>query len=187
MQKRYFDWWYNDAPDPELDAAIEDMDDAVFARFQEALEHFGIADGTMGPAEWEQLFADTQKNLEDNLAKKPYKIEVDPEVPDNAADIISAKIGVVRIQTVLAGKSSILAAALAAHSHANGIWNVPTDNYLAFLHAGERVMPAREVSNRSYSSNLYVEKMIMNNGTDAEGLAGAMAARQRRTMRGFGQ
>lgn len=187
MQQRYLDWWYKDAPDPELDAAIENMDDAVFTRFQEALENFGIADGSMGPVEWDQLFADVQKNLEDNLAKTPYKIEVDPQVPENAGEIIAAQIGTVKIQTVLSGVSSFLSAALAAHSHANGIWNVPSDNYLAFLHAGERVVPAREISNRSYNSNLYVEKMIMNNNQDAEGLAGAMAARQRRTMRGFGQ
>ena len=71
--------------------------------------------------------------------------------------------------------------------HANGIWSVPNDNYLAVLHRGERVMPAREVgSSRNFSSNLYVESMYMNNGTDAAGLASAMAAAQRRTMNGFG-
>ena len=39
---------------------------------------------------------------------------------------------------------------------------------------------------RSFNSNLYVESMYMNNGTDADGLAAAMAAAQRRTMNGFG-
>ena len=62
-----------------------------------------------------------------------------------------------------------------------------SDGYPAILHKGERVVPAREVNNsRSYSSNLYVESMIMNNGTDAEGLAAAMAAAQRRAANGFG-
>ncbi len=41
-------------------------------------------------------------------------------------------------------------------------------------------------SGNSVSSNLYVESMYMNNGTDAEGLAAAMAAAQRRTQAGFG-
>jgi hypothetical protein len=70
---------------------------------------------------------------------------------------------------------------------ANGLWSVPWDGYPAILHKGERVVPAREVgSSRNFSSNLYVESMIMNNGTDAEGLAAAMAAAQRRTMSGYG-
>jgi hypothetical protein len=58
---------------------------------------------------------------------------------------------------------------------------------MAELHRGERVVPAREVAaSRNYSSNLYVESMYMNNGQDAEGLAAAMAAVQRRTMSGYG-
>lgn len=69
--------------------------------------------------------------------------------------------------------------------HANGLAYVP-NNGLYRLHRGEQVLPAREVASRSYSSNLYVESMYMNNGTDAEGLASAMAAAQRRTMSGYG-
>ena len=70
--------------------------------------------------------------------------------------------------------------------HANGLSYVPYDGYLARLHKGERVMTAREVSSRSYNSNLYVESMYMNGGTDAAGLAAAMAAAQRRQMSGYG-
>ena len=65
---------------------------------------------------------------------------------------------------------------------------MPFNGYPAILHKGERVVPARQVEaeSRSYNSNLYVESMYMNNGADAEGLAAAMAAAQRRTMAGFG-
>ena len=69
---------------------------------------------------------------------------------------------------------------------ANGLWSVPFDNYPALLHRGERVVPAREVSSRSYNSNLYVEKMYMSNGVDAQGLADAMAAANRRTVNSYG-
>ena len=70
---------------------------------------------------------------------------------------------------------------------ANGMAYVPYDGYLASLHRGERIVPAREnMSANNYNSNLYVESMIMNNGTDAAGLAASMAAAQRRTMTGFG-
>ena len=64
---------------------------------------------------------------------------------------------------------------------------MPFDGYAAILHKGERVVPAREAGgSRNFSSNLYVESMYMNSGTDAEGLAAAIAAANRRTMRGFG-
>ena len=69
--------------------------------------------------------------------------------------------------------------------YANGIAYVPNKR-LAWLHPGETVTPARAVESRSFNSNLYVERMIMNNGTDAQGLASAMAAAQRRTMSGYG-
>ena len=70
--------------------------------------------------------------------------------------------------------------------HANGLSFVPFDGYPAILHRGERVMPAREVASRSFSSNLYVESMVMNGGADADGLAQAIAARNQRVMAGFG-
>ena len=73
-----------------------------------------------------------------------------------------------------------------APGFANGIYSVPYDGMLARLHKNERVVPAREVSSRNYSSNLYVESMYMNGGTDAAGLAAAMAAAQRRQMSGYG-
>lgn len=73
------------------------------------------------------------------------------------------------------------------HHQANGLPEVPFDGYMAVLHKGEQVMPAREVNNsRNFSSNLYVESMYMNNGMDAQGLASAIAAANRRTMRGYG-
>lgn len=74
---------------------------------------------------------------------------------------------------------------LRGRMYANGIWDVP-DTRLALLHPHEQVRSAREVESRNFSSNLYVESMIMNNGTDAAGLASAMAAAQRRTMSGYG-
>lgn len=83
--------------------------------------------------------------------------------------------------------ASIKAPDLSGFSHANGLPFVPFDGYIAQLHRGERVVPAREAgSSRNYSSNLYVESMYMNNGQDADGLAAAMAAAQRRTMSGYG-
>ena len=70
--------------------------------------------------------------------------------------------------------------------HANGLPYVPYDGYLAMLHKGERVVPAREIAGRSFSSNLYVENMNMGGGMDADALAAAIAGRNRRMMAGYG-
>jgi hypothetical protein len=70
--------------------------------------------------------------------------------------------------------------------HANGLFDVPWDGYPAILHKHEQVVPAREVSNRNYNSNLYIENMNMSGNADAQGLAAAIAAANRRTMAGYG-
>ena len=72
------------------------------------------------------------------------------------------------------------------HSFANGLHWVPYDGYIAELHRGERVVPARENVSRNFSSNLYIESMYMNNGTDAQALAQSIAAANRRSMAGYG-
>ena len=115
-----------------------------------------------------------------------------PEIPVDLtpatdAAAIAEQIGTVIIPAALsfgAGIQNMLSGLFPGF--ANGIHSVPYDGMLARLHKGERVVPAREVQSRNYSSNLYVESMIMNNGTDANGLASAMAAAQRRTMAGYG-
>ena len=140
---------------------------------------------------------------------KDPEVPVDPVVldPEAAAAAISAAIGTVTIGVVPAigvptgatagagAESMNLEAAYRQYIYnrdrsngrgfANGLPYVPRDG-IYMLHKGETVNPAREVASRNYSSNLYVEKMIMNNGTDAQGLADKMAAEQRRTMSGFG-
>lgn len=144
---------------------------------------------------------DLQKYFEGN--GKEVDVKVDPEPPVTAPADISKEIGTVpvAVQPVFSGAGyggstgggsfDLLRdigngfRGLFGH-HANGLWSVPFDNYPALLHAGERVVPAREVSSHNYNSNLYVERMIMNNGADAQGLADAMAAANRRRMSGYG-
>ena len=135
------------------------------------------------------------KNVEDiDLTEwlkehEPPKVIIQPEVPEGSAADIAAQIGTVTVyvepivgdpvnNTDKNGLNGI-------PGYANGIAFVP-DTRLAWLHPGETVTPARQVASRSYSSNLYVEKMIMNNGTDARGLADEIAAAQRRQAGGFG-
>ena len=110
-------------------------------------------------------------------------VETKPELPPDVAQELTDFIGTLSIPvklipTGMDGEED--------GSFANGTWSVPYDGFLARLHRGERVMPAREVTARNYSSNLYVESMYMSGGADADGLAAAMAAAQRRTMSGYG-
>lgn len=72
-----------------------------------------------------------------------------------------------------------------AEGYANGLPWVPYEGYY-HLHRGERVMPANQNRNYTNNSNLYVERMIMNNGTDADALASRIAEQNRRAMAGFG-
>lgn len=144
------------------------------------------------------------KQLEETLGLKPVDVNVDPVVGENAAADIAEQIGTVEINGVVHftdENGNNIGADLGTGTptgtrrrrtptlpgHANGLFSVPFDGYAAILHKGEQVVPARQVANnRTLNSNLYVESMYMNNGTDAAGLAAAMAAAQRRTMRGYG-
>ena len=139
---------------------------------------------------------------------EPVPVAVAPKTDEEAAAEISAQIGTVSVPVKLVimggnGSSGVSYGGAAGGGggladywyeqefggfrpgYANGIRYVP-DTRLAWLHPGETVTPAREISSRNFSSNLYVEKMVMNNGTDAAGLAAAMAAAQRETMNGYG-
>ena len=149
-----------------------------------------------------QMNPENWKNIEDiDLAEwlkglEPPKVPVEPEVPKDAGSKISEDIGTVSVPVVLVpslGGDSVNNTELRRRNggggipgFANGIRYVSQDNVLALLHKGERVTPAREVSSRSYNSNLYVENMIMGGGMDAAGLAARMAAAQQRQMSGYG-
>ena len=166
---------FTDADWDAYEGAFEGAEE-VFNRIDELFDHFTQTH---------------EGQLPEDLPEDFFKIAAEPVVADGAAESIAEQVGQVEIPVslVLSGSNPlgprINLADLLGH-HANGLSYVPYDGYLAALHKGEMVVPAREISSRNYSSNLYVESMIMNNGTDAQGLAAAMVAAQRRTMAGYG-
>ena len=163
---------------------------------------WGLLNAFWGGAELDPGQVDALlQNVTDALAgltetKKP-EIPVQLEVPDTIAGDIEAQVPPIELPAQLVingwsfgwgmgGGGTGGAGVNRPTARANGLPYVPYDGYLAALHKGERVVPAREISSRNYSSNLYVENMNMNGGASAEGLAAAMAAAQRRTMSAYG-
>ena len=127
------------------------------------------------------------QKLQDELGLVP--INAEPVVPENAAQMITEQVGPVAIPVQLVPTGRIRTPKGWVYpdgEHANGLNYVPYDGYLARLHKGERVVPAREVASRSFSSNLYVENMNMSGGVTADSLAAAIAGRNRRMMAGYG-
>lgn len=123
-----------------------------------------------------------QEAIDEAVAGQKLKAPgVEPELSSDAQSVLQGQLnGMGLTVPVVPDLSSI------DGSHANGLPFVPFDGYIAALHKGERVVPANQNKNYSATSNLYVESMYMNNGTDVQGLAAAIAEENRRVRSGFG-
>lgn len=82
-------------------------------------------------------------------------------------------------------------------SHAGGAWNVPFNNYVARLHAGEMVLTADQArryraaaasGGNTYndSASIYIDKYNQYSGADADALLQQMQMMQRRQRMGYG-
>ena len=131
----------------------------------------------------DEMLQDITDAFSANAEKAQIPVEV--KVPEDAASVLEQDIGTLTIKANIVPSFGEYGE-VEEKPKANGIWSVPFDGYHAVLHRGERVVPAREVSSRSFNSNLYVEKMYMSNGQDAAGLSARMAEEQRRKMKSLG-
>ena len=188
-----------------LFAAANAMYEATEGQIRKNVENFNKSTEGMTDQQRQREALKINFGMTDDEATKFVKekeIDVSTEfVPeDDAAKKLADEVGVVVLPAqlhILGGTRGIGTGgenmmrmlgetANASYSYANGLPFVPYDGYLARLHKGERVMTASQ--NRSYSanSNLYIENMNMNNGMDAQALASAMSAQNRRISAGFG-
>lgn len=143
----------------------------------------------LDPSTVNELVQDITDLMADNPKKPQVPVEV--KLPEDVNSKISEEIGTVTVYVQPVAGDIVNNTDKRRRNgsfpfFANGIQYVYQDNMLALLHRGEQVLPAREVSSRNYSSNMYIEKMIMNNDTDARGLADKMAANQKALAAGYG-
>ena len=125
---------------------------------------------------------------------KPVEVPTEPKVAEGAGKQIAADIGTVSVPVVLVpamggstGRIRTPAGWVSPDgNHANGLPYVPFDGYMAMLHRGERVMPARENKSYTYNSNTYFGSVNLNNGLEVDSLADAIARRNAKTRRGYG-
>lgn len=189
--KRYIETLRDGLDDPFIDMVsdvVYDKGERFAHEFMDAMETV-LEDNNDYSGESQQAVIDMVTDLMDavrkQMASEVLMVRIEPDLTGVQAALSAVTFTANAALNLGGGGMSGAMAAMFGHSFANGIPYMPYDG-LAMLHKGERVVPAREVNNRSFSSNLYVESMIMNNGTDANGLASAMAAAQRRTMSGYG-
>lgn len=200
---------------PRLEAAMEAFDgenleeyfkDAVRPILQFAGQSLGITDeaniGNVADtflAQWTQALGDenwdgSAKTILDGLRwalasnGAVLMVQVQPVVTDEAIENLQSQLKGVSVPTSFGGGGgpAVNRPKTMNYIHANGLPFVPFDGYIAALHKGERVVPANRNSTYTANSNLYVESMYMNSGVDAQGLAAAMAAENRRIRKGFG-
>ena len=151
----------------------------------------GIWDQQREAAEW--TFGD--EYTADELMQminggEPVPVEVEPTPEEGAAENIADQVGTITLPVEFQIRSDYVnlqqyILKQMGVGNANGLSYVPNEG-LNHLHQGERVVPAREVASRSFSSNLYVENMNMGGGLSADALAAAIAGRNRRMMAGYG-
>lgn len=201
--ERFSKWWYEDAEDASLDALADAMSDDDFFAFKDAMDDI-LSGKQLYSSEEQQQFVDALNTAIEAAEGLMDPVNVDMQPKDGAAQNLANKVGQVTVPGVelqpqadaaqdlakqvgvVEVQAKLVFGSMKMNKYANGINYVPYDGMLAELHKGERVVPAREMASRNYSSNLYVESMYMSGGADAEGLAAAMAAAQKRTMSGYG-
>lgn len=164
---------------PMMDALYNALSDGTTEAFDRLMED--VLDGTqLDPASVVTLLETIKTELLAASEANPPVVKATPQFPADVGSILQNQLAGVALHV------PVIPNAFTDGSHANGLPFVPFDGYIAALHKGERVVPAAQNKSYTNNSNLYVDRMIMQNNTDVQGLAAAIAERSRRAMAGFG-
>ena len=123
------------------------------------------------------LLNQVEAELAEAANAEPPEVQVDPVVPDNAAEILAAQIGTVTVPASVIPQR-------AEGEYANGLFSVPWDGYPAILHKGERVLTAGEA--QRYTYNTYFGNVNLHNGLEVDALAESIERNSRRKRAGYG-
>lgn len=182
LSEGYADAFVQMNDNPQIEALYDNLSDETAEKFDQLMQD--VLDGAqLDPQATIDLLNQIKNELTAAAEKDAVKVKTEPVLAPNAGSSLQAQLsGLGSFQVSV----NPVVSASADGSHANGLPFVPFDGYIAVLHKGERVVPAAQNKNYTANSNLFVEKMYMNNGTDANALAAAMAAENQRIRAGFG-
>lgn len=182
LSEGYADAFVQMNDNPQIEALYDNLSDETADKFDQLMQD--VLDGAqLDPQATIDLLNQIKTELTAAAEKDAVKVKTEPVLAPNAGGSLQAQLsGLGSFQMSV----NPVVSASADGSHANGLPFVPFDGYIAVLHKGERVVPAAQNKNYTANSNLFVEKMYMNNGTDANALAAAMAAENQRIRAGFG-
>ncbi|MBQ1792448.1 MAG: hypothetical protein II008_19895, partial [Oscillospiraceae bacterium] len=185
-------------PNTSTQNTTQFFDNVLYPLIQEAGQERGVVGDSMAEIadliydkwiqslfddEWEGTTGGLLNILQEAIDANAQGLTVDtmPVLPEDAGAQLESQLSGLNLSVPVS-----VVPRVSVMSHANGLPFVPFDGYIAALHKGERVVPANQNRNYTATSNLYIQQMNMNNGTDAQGLAAAMAAENRRIRAGFG-
>lgn len=176
----YSKWAYEDFP--ELDAVFDNISEETADQFTAMMEK--ALDGeNLDPYAVIDMLDSIRQQLDAAISEQGegLQVETTPElIPDAVTHLQTSLDGEALHIPVIPDLASI------DGTHANGLPFVPFDGYIAALHKGERVVPANQNKNVNFVNNNYFEDTRMYNNTDVQGLAAAIAERNRHNLQGVG-
>ena len=186
---------YDPRTNPDMNTS-DYFDTVLYPKILQAAAMYGMSEDEAGGIAddfynrwidmWYSNWPGTSSDLVENMKKaldangNGLQLPVEPTLPENAAQLLSDKIGAVKVPVDLVWPDGI------DGSNANGLPFVPYDGYISLLHKGERGAPANQNKNYNVYNNTYFDRTQVSGGVDADGLAARIVTAQKRALSAVG-